>query len=169
MNAIVEQILKETEEDFVKVGLQKRHDNIAEKARRWFAAKDKLLPVCKAFQALGGDVRVDAEGDLIISVAGDKELFVKAWKLLRSVGIRLRPAEAGATFISQIHHAQDMLILFQFSSTVCRRVKVGTKMVEQDVYETQCGPDLNTVDMKQLEAEVTAAATPALEGGDIPF
>jgi hypothetical protein len=26
-----------------------------------------------------------------------------------------------------------------FTSTVCRRVKVGTKTVEVDVYETVCG------------------------------
>ncbi len=30
-------------------------------------------------------------------------------------------------------------IFLNFSSSVCRRVKVGTKTVEQDVYETVCG------------------------------
>jgi hypothetical protein len=29
-------------------------------------------------------------------------------------------------------------IWLAFSSTVCRRVKIGTKTVEQDVYETVC-------------------------------
>lgn len=32
----------------------------------------------------------------------------------------------------------DLPVYFQFSSTACRRVKVGTQTVEQDVYETVC-------------------------------
>jgi hypothetical protein len=33
----------------------------------------------------------------------------------------------------------DLAIWLNFSSTVCRRVKVGTKLVEQEIFETVCG------------------------------
>ena len=54
----------------------------------------------------------------------------------------------------------------QFTSSVCKRVQVGTKTVEQPIYEVQCGalPDL-------IEEAPAAANLTVVDGGfdDIPF
>ena len=49
--------------------------------------------------------------------------------------------------------------------TLCRRVQVGTKMVEQPIYETQCG------ELPELDADAPKANLAVVEGGfdDIPF
>jgi len=165
MNAVVQQILSE-QTDFILPKLREHHDNIAKKARAWIENKDKLLPVLQAFKILGADVSVQPTCHIHIGIAGDKDCFVKCWKLWRSLEVRLAAVEPGATEVCQFIYPHTVECLFHFTSTVCKRIKVGTKLVEQPIYETQCGADLSTVDLKELESP-SHAVVPVED--NIPF
>ena len=78
---------------------------------------------------------------LDLSYSGDKFVLQGIFKALRTLGYQTdkRPEENASDFRSYWRHPEsDMRIYLAFSSTVCKRIKVGTKMVEQDVYETVC-------------------------------
>jgi len=106
------------------------------------------------------------DGDYInLSFAGDGLKLAAVWKLLRHHGFKnsCHPKKGDTTFYAfwkQEGHAEFFM---NFTSSVCRRVKVGTKTVEQDVYETQCG-ELPT------DLEIEAPKNAVVEADDeIPF
>ena len=79
---------------------------------------------------------------LDLKYAGDKLVMQGCFKAFRKMGFvaAKKPGENDGVFTCYwTHPDSDLRIWFSFSSTVCMRVKVGTKMVEQDVYETHCG------------------------------
>lgn len=83
------------------------------------------------------------DGCIDMNFAGDGDKFRAAWAALRRARFTptSRPEKGASTFYTffEFSGAGDYpKIWFSFSSTVCRRVKVGTKMVEQDVFETHC-------------------------------
>jgi hypothetical protein len=97
---------------------------------------------------------VDLNG-LTINVAGDKHILASAIRALRTHGFKTRnepPATNASSWSAWFEpehedHAlpweirQSGRVYLYFSSTVCRRVKVGqtTRVVTEDVYETVCG------------------------------
>ena len=81
-------------------------------------------------------------GCLDIAFSGDKHALEAAWGVLRKAGFEVsgeRPKPNQPSYSSFFRHPDGALIWFSFSSTVCRRVKIGTQMVAQDIYETVCG------------------------------
>jgi hypothetical protein len=91
---------------------------------------------------------VDSDGDFRISVSGDKHIFASAIRAFRIHGLKTtekapdpKTAYWSAWFYGEGAVRERMKVLFSFSSTVCRRVKVGEieKTVKEDVYETVCG------------------------------
>jgi hypothetical protein len=91
-----------------------------------------------------------------LSFAGNRATAFAVWGWLRQQGFKpseYMPSESttptaafATTFYRTIeidegkpeNDYSKMSIWFCFASTQCRRVKVGTKMVEEDVYETKC-------------------------------
>lgn len=101
----------------------------------------KLAPLFADVEALGGEPYTD--GDWIyVPVTGDKIKFLAFVRCIAKHGFKAPKVEKGATGFTQLEYmgdGDDMVpVYFQFSSTACRRVKIGTKTVEQDVYETVC-------------------------------
>lgn len=108
------------------------------------------LPCAAAITMNPGD-----DGCLFIRLAGnaaDLTLIVRAFRTTGWHTMYAGPPEAKQSSWSalwRLHKAggeeaddvPGVEIYFSFSSTVCRRVLVGKKMVEQDVYETVCGDD----------------------------
>ena len=93
---------------------------------------------------------------LYLSFHGDKELFTKVIRALRTTGWRTMdpmPDANQPSWSSDFHlfrypegspdgeEVSGVEIFLSFSSTVCRRVKIGTKMQEVDIYETVCSDD----------------------------
>lgn len=100
---------------------------------------------------------------ITLSFTGDGEKLKTVWGLLRRAGFStsIRPKK-GDTAFNAFWHQEGLMDLFMcFSSNLCKRVKVGTKMVEQDVFETQCG------EMPEVEAEAPSADV--VEVDDVPF
>lgn len=126
------------------------------------ANAEKLRAILADFVELGAEPITD--GDWIhITVTGDKHKFLQFCRAMRKHGIELPKVEKGATGLTKLHYlgeAFEITLYFNFSSTQCRRVKVGTKMVEQDVFETVCD------EVMPYEPAQPMAAAPA---DDFPF
>lgn len=104
------------------------------------------------------------DGCIDISFTGDPDLLTKVWRELRRAGFKndTFPTQKGdGTFCTHWHADGQARLWMFFSSNVCRRVQVGTKMVEQPVWETQCGdlPELPA----QTELGELLSAEPQIE------
>jgi len=88
------------------------------------------------------DVTIDTSSEsLDFSYAGDKLVLKGIYNTFRKLGYKTSktPQENATEFTAYwTHEESDMRIWIKFTSTVCTRKKVGTKMVEQDVFETVC-------------------------------
>lgn len=106
-------------------------------------------------------------GDIDMAFTGDGERLRQVWAELRKNGYtpNCRPKKGDSTFYT--HWLKDGVATFwmNFSSSVCRRVQVGTQTVEQPIYETHCG------ELPELEAEAAKVNLTLIEGGfdDVPF
>ena len=101
-----------------------------------------LLELSKALEGIEL-VRVSFDSDSInLSIAGDQDVLKSIFQALRPLGYvpRQRPdIKPQPTYQTYFDHPdKEMRIWLNFSSTLCKRVKVGTKMQEVDVYETVC-------------------------------
>lgn len=77
-----------------------------------------------------------------LSIAGDKHTLNAIFAAFRKLGYEPtdRPGDKpSASFSCHWEHpTEDARFWLYFSSTQCTRIKTGTKMVEQVVYETVC-------------------------------
>lgn len=151
--------------------LKKMHEKVIEKKnalRKHRAAlkthQVKLLEIFADVEALGGEPHSDGDW-VFVPVAGDKHKFLAFARLIRKHGFKLPEIEKGATGFTRLEYLgsgdNTLPLYFQFSSTACRRVKVGTQTVVQDVYETVC-------DEVTPYAESTPASMPE-PANSIPF
>jgi hypothetical protein len=135
---------------------------------QWSNCKGFYTPIVNALQLIGAEPYLQG-GTIYVSISGDKAKLTQAFKIFRTAGLEFsadRPKQGDSSWHAFFKHPdQTVDIFFQFSSSVCRRVKTGTKMQEVDVYETQCG-DIS-VDDVALPAPLTLV--PALEADGIPF
>jgi len=78
--------------------------------------------------------------DLNVTITGDKAKLAKAFGILRRNGFvpDARPKEKDTSFNTHFRQTDGTSIYLSFSSTVCKRVQVGTRTVEEPVYEIQC-------------------------------
>ncbi len=116
----------------------------------------EAAPLFIALESLEIDIRLDANSSSSIEIpfTGDGDRLAEVWGLLRRAGWKLasNPPKKGDTSFSGIwaHQSDKRLadLWVSFTSTACRRVQIGTQMVEQPVYEVQCGelPELPTSD-----------------------
>jgi hypothetical protein len=99
-----------------------------------------------------------------LSFAGDGPKLAAVWKLLRQHGYKssCHPKKGDTTFYAFWEREGYAKFFMNFTSSVCRRVQVGTRMVEQPIYETHCG---------ELAPELQAPANSVVEvdDNDIPF
>lgn len=116
---------------------------LADRISRWDATKDDYTEALENLAEIDHEFDVSAGWCLQIRASGDKALLTKMIRAVRTAGWKTddAPPAANADYwhADYSHEDREGRIALSFSSTVCRRVKVGTRMVEQDVYETQCG------------------------------
>jgi hypothetical protein len=149
--SFAQKLLSEPQADPYLTGFDTAFDRVLNYRRAYRKHREVLRPTLDAFKVLGAGVEVDLHGSINVQISGDKDCFVKCWKLWRELGIRLDPPEKGATQISQVHEWNGLRFWFWFTSTVCKRVAIGTKMVPQTIYETQCGEGLPTLDDNSID------------------
>ena len=117
-------------------------ENVTKLARAWRETGkvfDDLLP------ALDDKIAQSWDGDLCLSLSGSRADLTRLWRILREhqwTCIGERPTDNSSYwsgFFDRPDIAYKPRIYLSFSSTVCRRVKIGTRTQEVDVYETTCG------------------------------
>lgn len=138
--------------------------NLTKKKAKWNEDKWLLGPVVNALFLIGIEPSLSS-GSLNVSFSGDKAKLAAAIRILRVagfVGDGEKPKKGDDSWYSYFHHPRcELQIWFYFTSTVCKKVKVGTKLVEQDVYEVQCG-DITIDEDPQLTQNVAIEQRPAL-------
>lgn len=153
-------------EDLVEKLKQGLHEKM-ERARQRYAAIEACLPKLKEMfaevQTLGCEPHTDGDW-IFVPLSGDKHKFLAFVRIIRKHGFEKPNVEKNATGFSNLSMLGEVPIYFQFSSTACRRVKIGTKTVEQDVFETVCDEMMPYGDSSP--APVSAESTCA---NDIPF
>jgi hypothetical protein len=121
----------------IKKELIQKHEDLMESIE---ASETVTGPLLDEFEKLT-PTNVYFEGECLnISLTGDKHKLLAAIRILRRHGYKAdkAPEDKSPNYYAFFHKEDSMIVWFSFSSTKCRRIKVGTKTVEQDIYETVC-------------------------------
>lgn len=155
-------------DDLIDLALSEQANALARLRLRWNAIKDFYRPLINAFHRLGLEPRLS--GDINLSFTGDAKKLAAVVTVLRGSGFNTtaaRPKKGDTSWSAYYSHPDcDTKVWLHFTSSVCRHVKVGTKMVEQDVFEVQCG-DISIAEPPALIAVPTPEAVQF--DSDIPF
>jgi hypothetical protein len=136
--------------------ISKQQDS-ARRSARAIATVKAFAPMFLELEALDIEARVTLDdGKLNICFSGDTGRFAKVWQILRRAGYqpnsRPKADEKQSSFATTWEFSDEFTpIWFLFTSSVCKRVQVGTKLVETPIYETQCGG----IDIAAIEHEST--------------
>lgn len=127
--------------DKLKETLRKKRNDLRKHHRALMANSQKLNALIADLQEIGSDPYSDGDW-IFIPLHGDKVKFLQFVRVICKHGFEKPSVEKGATGFNKLVYLGDgdtqLTLYFQFSSTQCRRVKVGTEMVEREVYETVC-------------------------------
>lgn len=118
----------------------------------------------RSLEELDIDLQFNPDGGYIaFCFTGDGARLAAVWKELRRHGYKSDShPQKGDTTVYAFWRREGYATLFMnFSSSMCKRVQVGTKTVEQPIYETQCG------ELPELEGETAATNLTVVD--DIPF
>jgi len=135
-------------------------------------ALDQYSKLLEDLQALHSDnVRIYADlTDINISMNGDKKMLNRAFTILRAAGFEptVRPEDGQTEYTSRWTKQGDRATLYLlYYSTVCKRVQVGTRTVQEPVYEIQCSDEVDE-SLAGSAAEVTPApCEDAFQGNQI--
>lgn len=159
MNTQVEPAL----DDAIEISLAEASLSLAKKRQKWNAIKGFYRPIVNALQRLGVEPGLSNEVD--VNFTGDALRLQSVLRILTESGFTTTaesPKKGDTSWSAYFAHPDcETKVWLYFTSSVCRRVKVGTKTVEQDVFEIVCGDC--TVESMQLEAPAPVLDTAALE------
>jgi hypothetical protein len=121
-----------------------------------------LPELFRGFEQMDVEPSFDLDNEYImLQFAGDGAKLKQVWGLLRRNGYNttLRPQKGETQFLAFWERKDQAQIFMYFTSTLCKRVQVGTEMKEVPIYETQCG------DLPEIEADSTEVVVVE----DMPF
>lgn len=117
----------------------------------WSKVRAQLEPVVLAFDKIDVSTSYVGDNTLYVSACGDKKRLADVIRVLRTNGWNTdtKPVEGSPEYkavfkvepTEQAPFAPSGEVQLSFTSSVCKRVWVGTQMVEQDIYEVQCGEE----------------------------
>lgn len=163
------------DENLIDLQFQEAALRLAKRKARWNANRVLLTGVVNALVKCGVEPSFDTDY-LQVSCAGDKHKLATVIRIFRISGFNstaARPKKGDSSWCAWFKSPECTVdIWFNFTSSVCKQVKVGVKTVTVDVYETQCG-DISTEeilvinqDFAEIELRVSAAIA---QDDDIPF
>lgn len=142
---------------------------LSEKAMRTANAHPGLF---RGLEDLDITVRVSTDfSSFDMRFTGDGRRLADVWRLMRTHGFTnaARPKKGDTSFSDFFEKEGCLKFWLSFSSTLCKRVQIGTKTVEQPIYETICGE--NGIEPAALEAPLAAIEAPvaAMPEEELPF
>lgn len=126
---------------------------------------NEMSPLFRSLEEMDIDLQFNPDGGYIaLCFTGDGERLAAVWKELRRNDYKndCRPKKGDTTFCAFWYREGYANLFMNFSSSMCKRVQVGTKMVETPIYETQCG------ELPELEVEPKSSAVVEINDS-IPF
>jgi hypothetical protein len=137
MNAQVEPLLTCP----ITLSLEQEKLNLAKKCQLWESIKDFYYPIINSLQYLGIEPKLS--NDIDISFTGDAKKLATVIRIFRTHGFTsnsARPKQRDTSWVAFYTHPEcPTRIWLSFTSSVCQRVKVGTRLVEENIYEVRCG------------------------------
>lgn len=131
-----------------------------------------LLPdLFRRLEEMNLDVGFNLDNTWInLSFTGDGAKLGEVWGLLRRHGYKTncRPVKGETQFYAFWEREGAVQFFMCFSSSVCRRVQIGTEMKEVPIYETQCG-ELPEIEEDNKEVAVVDSGEVTVADNDIPF
>lgn len=122
------------------------HDIVAAKNRlaNWENNREEILPIIESLAPLEVDAEMCAWNSQVnLTVIGGKAKLVDVFRILRTAGYKCsddRPrANDSSWYGTFAKEGRALSFWVRFTSSVCVMVKVGTKTIEEDVYEVRCG------------------------------
>lgn len=153
------------DENVVDIQLQERALEMTKLKVKWNGSREFLAPIVNALTKIGIEPEISVTS-LNVSFTGNKEQLARAMRILRTSGFdtdEAKPKQGDTSWSAYFRKAECPLqIWFYFTSSVCRQVKVGTKMVEQAIYETRCGEDIMEEPPCEIAPISETESTPAL-------
>jgi hypothetical protein len=131
----------------------------------WTGYAAEYAPLLAKFAALN-PTSISLPCGFVVSAnfAGDKHALTAIVRALRSEGwsTSAKPPKKGdnewrPTFSKKAKDGKQLQVWLYFTSTACRRVEVGKKMVEVPVYETVC----DEITLDRVDAGPAPEAAPA--------
>lgn len=153
------------DENIIDIQFQEAALRLAKRKTKWNANRQLLVGVVNALVKCGVEPSFDTEY-LAVNCTGDKDTLTKIIRVFRTSGFNsdaAKPKQGDSTWNAWFRSSScTVQIFFMFSSSVCKRVAIGKHMVEEVIYETQCGDissseeaPMLTVDAAQLEQRVS--------------
>ena len=112
---------------------------------RWVINSLELALRDSAVEAYRFQLSTSQATELDLSITGERRVFDRVWRALRANGFvpDTRPKGKEPVFTTWWRSkSHSVTIWMYFSSSECKMVRTGTKMVEQPVYEVQCTSEL---------------------------
>jgi hypothetical protein len=125
--------------DQIELSLQQQYEQAKRAIEDWQREKDLFLPIITELELLGLEPAWD--GELNLRFSGDAAKLAAVVRVLRRGGWEFRdsrPAANQPEWCGRMYREGTPSVWIFFTSTVCRRVQVGTQTVEQPIYETIC-------------------------------
>jgi len=130
-------LIKESE------NLTERENMIKRYASYYHSNKDKVEQLTFAFGSKINCIGAEVAGSCFdIKITGDKHMLQATFAVFRKLGYE--PSERPGTELLETfscfwdHPDHSCRLWLYLTSDICKRVKIGTKMVERDIYETVC-------------------------------
>ena len=134
-------------------------------SKAMMATVRSLAPMFRELEHMDIEPRFDLVlGSIDLAFTGDGDRLGKVWAILRRHGYSThsRPKKGDMTFSAFWDCEGQSKIWMSFSSSICKRVQVGTEMKEVPIYETRC----DELDFTALEGPTLSIVPSAPE---IPF
>ena len=123
--------------------LEEAQNYTRNKQRYYNLHKEEIIRVARELQLGKALIRATCTADSVdLSITGNYTILKDVFHFLRKLGYEPdnRPTEEKTHSFSTYfkNPSKELRIWINFSSTVCIRKKIGTKMQEVAVYETVC-------------------------------
>jgi len=128
----------------IAASLKSQLDAVASSMAHYVQNAELYNSVAKAFESFDVGHTSVSSSLFYISLIGTADDLEAACKILRDLGLTPDKKEKGeaptASWYNWFKGVPDNgpCVYLDFHSRVCRRVQVGTRMVEKPVYEIQC-------------------------------
>lgn len=113
---------------------------LTESLREWSERRVLYTPLVEKFEGINAEPQWSSNY-LYVPVTGDKAKLAQAIRILRTAGLvsENKPKPNQPSFQSFYEDAgKTRKVYLNFTSSVCKRVQVGTKMEEVPVYQVKC-------------------------------